>query len=798
MTRTSEKNKKEGKVKHLVLLDAHAIIHRAYHALPDFSNSKGDPTGALYGLSSMLIKIITDLKPDYIAACLDLPEKTHRHDVYDGYKGTRVKTDDALAQQLSRAPEIFAAFNIPVYAKAGFEADDCLGTIVSQLRGEGHVRITIASGDMDTLQLVEGDRVQVFTLRKGINDTITYNEDAVVTRFGFTPAHIPDYKGLMGDPSDNIKGVRGIGEKTAQQLVKEFGTIEKMYATLKKSDENFLDKGFTKRVVQLLKDGEDDALFSKMLATIRTDAPITFGFPARVWHDTVDTEKLLTSFDEFEFRSLKNRAQTLWDGKQPETPTKQPLKTIPTDTLEAKEACVMLWLLHSDMTNPTVDDVLRYTKTHALTEAYVKLQKEIERTGRLKAVFEDIEHPLIPVVDAMKARGVKIDLSHLTELSKKHHHTLEALTKEIHTLAGHEFNINSPAQLGEVLFSELDLGFSRQKKTATGKLSTKEDALLKLHDAHPIIPLVLRYREVAKLLSTYIDAIPKLVASDGRLHPDMLQAGTTTGRMASQNPNIQNIPVRTEEGRDIRAAFVAEEGFILAAFDYSQIELRIAAGLSGEKELIRAFGAGEDVHTAVAAKVFGVPIQKVDSEMRRRAKVINFGIMYGMGALSLKQNLGEGVSRDEASAFLASYFSTFPRLAAFLEKTKKDAEKNGFTETLFGRRRQFSGFRSPLPYVRAQAERMALNAPIQGTQSDIIKKAMVNIAAWIVGEKIQEDVRLILQVHDELVFEVRAGILDRAAEHIRERMEHVIGKEELSSIPLTVEMRTGKNWGTLT
>ncbi len=790
-------NKAKKERTHLVLLDAHAIIHRAYHALPDFTSSKGEPTGALYGLSAMLITIIQRLKPDYIVACTDLPDPTHRHDVYEGYKATRAKTDDTLVDQLKRAHEVFEAFHIPVFSAVGFEADDCLGTLVHQLAGKKDLDITIASGDMDTLQLVSGTRVKVFTLRKGMNDTILYDEDAVITRYGFGPELIPDYKGLRGDPSDNIKGVKGIGEKAATELITNFGTVKNIYKMLKKDVHAFAEKGIKPRVVSLLEEGEDDALFSVMLATIRTDAPISYSIPDHTWRNTVQLESILALCDRLEFRTLGARATSLLRG-QSEAPLEE--KVAVTVTAEEKvhidRAAIMAWLLASDMTNPSTEDVLRFAGVKTVADAEKVLAERLKKEGKLWDVFTGIEEPLIPIAQHMQAVGVELDVAYLKTLSKEYHHELQKIEKKIFAHAGHEFNIKSPAQLSVVLFDELQLSVARHKKTEGGKLSTKESELEKLREQHPIIDDILGYRELSKLLSTYVDSLPQLVHGDGRLHAQFLQTGTTTGRMASIDPNLQNIPTRSEYGRRIRNAFVAGKGKTLVAIDYSQIELRIAAGLSGDKNLIDIFKDGGDVHEAVAAQVFGVEKGKVDKEMRRRAKIINFGILYGMGVNALRQNLGETVTRDEAAHFLADYFTNFSGLQAYLERTKADAARLGYTETYFGRRRNFSGFTSHLPQVRAQAERMALNAPIQGTQADIIKKAMVSADTWIQIHA-QGDAQLLLQVHDELIYEVTEGKEKEVANTIRHIMEQVLPSGLLNGVPIKAEVAIGKNWGTM-
>jgi DNA polymerase-1 len=524
--------------KRIVILDSHAIIHRAYHAIPDFTGPSGEPTGALYGLSSMLLKIFTDLKPDYIAAAYDLPKPTVRHEAYAEYKGTRTKTDDALVAQLKTSRDVFAAFSIPIYEREGFEADDVIGTIVKLLEKNKDVEVIIASGDMDTMQLIDGKKVQVYTLKKGLNDTILYDEQAVIERYGFAPEHIADYKGLRGDPSDNIKGVPGIGEKTGTDLIKTFGTVENIYKTLKKNEQAFLDAGFKPRIIQLLKDHEEDALFSKMLATIRDDAPIAFKIPPGDWSEEVRLQKVLAMFDTHGFRTLRSRAQTLLGGGEDmdETDENQLVEedSIPRERLE--EAKVMLWLLCSEFTNPQLEDVLGYTGKQTFDEAHEALSEALRSTGRLQDVYDDIERPLISLLAVMQEHGILIDTKVFSKLAKEYRKDLETIEKRIYALAGKEFNIASPKQLGDVLFDDLDLktpGAKTQKKTATGQRSTKESELEKLKGEHPIIEDILEYRGLAKLLSTYIDSIPPLLDAGHRLHGQFLQYGAVTGRMAS-------------------------------------------------------------------------------------------------------------------------------------------------------------------------------------------------------------------------------------------------------------------------
>ncbi|HYD93008.1 MAG TPA: DNA polymerase [Candidatus Paceibacterota bacterium] len=780
--------------KKLVLLDAHAIIHRAYHALPDFTSPSGEPSGALYGLSSMLLRIISDLEPDYLAACYDLPKPTVRHEAYEDYKATRTKTDDALIAQLKSSRRIFQAFCIPIYEREGFEADDILGTIAELLRADAETEVIIASGDMDTLQLVEEDRVRVYTLKKGLNDTILYDADAVQERFGFTPLLIPDWKGLRGDPSDNIKGVPGIGEKTATDLIQNFGTIEDLYKTLKADENALIEKGIKPRIIGLLKEHEEAAVFSKMLATIRRDAPIAFRLSDTAWRENPNLGSILPLFDELGFRSLRPRAQALLGHTDDleEEKTGEEAETVEVPEQQFREAQVMLWLLHSDFTNPSLEDILAYANVKDLATAHTFLEEKLKKEEKVYDVWNTIEKPLVPVIMGMEQHGVLIDTKALATLKKEYSAELSKIEQRIYKAAGKEFNISSPKQLGTILFDELGLGAKGQKRTATGQRSTRESELEKLRELHPIIDDILEYREVQKLLSTYVEAIAPLLDTKGRLHASFIQTGTTTGRMASANPNLQNIPIRTERGRRVRGAFVAPKGFSLVALDYSQIELRIAALLSKDEKLCEIFRSGRDVHQEVAARVFGVDPSQVDAEMRRRAKVINFGILYGMGVNALKAQLGTTIG--EAHRFLDDYFNTFTTLSQFLESTKGYARKHGYTETLFGRRRLFPEMKSPLPYVRAQAERMAINAPIQGTQSDIIKLAMVKIDQMLEETGCREDAHLLLQVHDELVYEVRDTKLPELAKKIEDIMESILTPDEACGVPIIAEARSGPSW----
>lgn len=784
--------------KRLILLDAHAILHRAYHALPDFTAPNGEPTGALYGVVAMVLKIVEDFNPDYMVACFDLPEPTYRHDAFAGYKAKREKTDDSLVSQIIRSRDIFAAFGIPIYEKVGFEADDLLGTISHQTRDRLDLEIIIASGDMDTMQCVDGQRVQVYTLKKGIKDTVLYDEAAVKERFGFRPSLVPDYKGLRGDTSDNIPGIVGIGEKTATELITNFGDIDSIYKKLKKDEQQFLDLGIKPRIIKLLKEGEEEAQFSKMLATIRIDAPIEFTVPEKNWHDEADPERIITLFSELGFRTLGARVRTALK-LSPDVPVEVSVPNVSQE--EISQSSIMLWLLESERTNATYEDIVDYGRAYFNTGEFKEVKKflseKVFSDKELKSVYEDIELPLQEVIATINATGIKLDCDYLKELGLKMHQELDILRTKIYTQAGSEFNINSPKQLGEVIFDKLGLRPKNQKKTAGGQRSTKESELEKLVEEHEIIPTILRYRELQKLVSTYVDTLPTQVSEDGRIRTTFLQTGTTTGRLGSKDPNLQNIPVRTQESKAIRRAFVADEGFTMVSIDYSQIELRIAAIMSHDSKMVDIFHRGEDVHTGVAVRVFGVNADEVTSEMRRKAKVINFGILYGMGVNALRTNLGPETRREEAQAFFNAYFHTFTRLAEYLEETKQVARDFGYTKTLFGRRRHFPGIRSNAPFIRAQAERMAINAPIQGTAADVMRVAMNEVYAYLKNENKLSTVRILLQVHDELVFEIKNEILENEIPKLAALMEGVLRGKETFGVPIKVDVATGPNWADL-
>jgi DNA polymerase-1 len=788
--------KKDPNKQLLVLLDAHAIIHRAYHAMPDFMTRDGRPTGAIYGFGMMVLKIIDEFQPDHIVACYDLPGPTFRHESFADYKGGRSKTDEALKMQFTPTRDICEAFSIPVYDAPGFEADDLLGTIAEQLKNNKDIDILIASGDMDTLQLVDKKRVQVYTLKRGLNDTIVYDEQAVIDRFNFPPLSIIDYKAFRGDPSDNIPGIKGIGDKAATLAISKFGTIESVYESLEKGDEALLATGLTKRMVGLIRDGREEAEFSKVIATIRLDAPCDFKIPEHSWKEAVDIDRAIEIFESYELRTLPTKLRSSLGfaslvQKEPEE------ESLLSDT-DLHASALKLWLIDSDKTDANLEDIKNHAGMKEAKEAAKNISEELSQDPESEKVYSHIEQPLSSIIVEMQKNGILVDQKFFTQLSKEYHTELDILADKIHGFVGSEFNIKSPKQLSKALFEDMLLPTKGIKKSKTGSYSTNAKMLEKLEDEHAIIPLISEYRELDKLLSTYIDNIPGMVGEDHRLHAEFIQNGTVTGRFSSRNPNMQNIPTRTELGRKIREGFIAPRGTRFVSLDYSQIELRCLALLSGDEALIKIFNEGKDIHAAVASLIGDVPMDKVDREMRRKAKIVNFGILYGMGINSLKKQMG--TERAEAQLFYDGFFNQFPKATAFLEQTKEHARAHGYTQTLFGRKRQFRNINSKLGFIRAMAERMALNAPIQGTSADMIKLAMIQVNQWLESEQKKSSAKLILQIHDEIVYEVDENFALEFSQKAIEIMEQALKNSYLnydSPVPLMVHSSRGSHWGEL-
>ena len=867
--------KKEKKNKILVLLDTHALIHRAFHALPPLTSPGGEPVGAVYGVANIVLKILKDFNPDYIAAAFDRPEPTFRHEAYKEYKAQRPPAPDDLIQQFDIVRALFESFGIRIYDKAGYEADDIIGTLVTKARAEDkHLTIIIASGDMDTTQLVDKERTVVFTMRKGIADTVLYDERAVRERFGFYPEFLPDFKGLKGDPSDNIKGVPGVGEKTASILIQKYGTLEKIYAALsKKKLDPVIFKG---KLPELLRDHNDEAYASRDLARIRMDVPISFHVPDTKWNGVASSAHARAFLERMGFTSLVSRLYAVEGSRTPSTKNEQAqmsfMRKFSTEffsrALSAASVCwfaadasacagmvgndawrisekdiqehvkqfqllfqsgashtafhgkellrlfwkagvtsahidfdlgVAAWVLDPALRDPDLFDLLydklaiRAKSAEEASTHVPKLRDILEKElkeNKLEKVFFEMELPLIPVLAHMETAGILLDTRILSDFSKSLQDRMDRREARIYELAGAKFNINSPKQLGEILFEKLGIASDGVHKTGGGARSTRASELTKLKGAHPLVDEILAWREEMKLKSTYVDVLPRLVdPTTGRIHTTFNQTGTVTGRLSSQNPNMQNIPIRTPLGQEIRRAFVVSPGFTLLSFDYSQIELRLAAHLSGDTHMIEAFRDNNaDIHTMTAALVNHVPPTDVTSTMRRAAKAINFGILYGMGAQRLSESLG--IARREAERFIHAYFEEFPGIKALMEKLKADALEKGFAETLFGRRRYFPNMANMGWQARREAERMAINAPIQGSDSDIIKVAMIRIYNKLFADIQQGNMKLLLQVHDELLFEVKQSIVPMARDQVRNIMEQVCKL----AVPLRVDVREGVNW----
>lgn len=723
-----------------IIIDSHALIHRAYHALPRLTTPQGELTNAVFGFSSVLVKVLREFRPDYLVAAFDVAGPTFRKEEYEEYKATRTKAPDDLYAQIPRIKEVLEAFNIPILEKEGFEADDIIGT-VCHVMGESHpdVDVLVVSGDLDTLQLVT-KRARVYTMKKGVQDTIIYDEKGVRERFGFAPKYLPEYKGLRGDASDNIIGVVGVGEKTASSLIQKFGTLEKVYAAL----EGGKDAGVSPRVANLLIEQKDQALFSRMLATIRRDVPIHFDIQKAAWggFDQRDAKAL---FEELSFRGLIGRLAGL-DG---------------------------------------FDEVNTPVPAASRREELLAQVQDAREAGLLSGEIYEVEKDLVDVVLAMESRGVRVDTKILSGLQADIKKKLEEIEQEIYRVAGMEFNINSPKQMGVVLFETLGISAKGIKKTPGREFSTAADELEKIREEHPIVPLILQQRELQKMLSTYIAPLPESVGPDGRIHSTLIPLGAATGRMSSSNPNLQNIPIRGEWGGHIRAAFVPDEGKQFLACDYSQMELRIVAHLAKDKNMIEAFKNGEDIHTRTASLVFGIDLKDVDKDMRYRAKALNFGLIYGIGHRAFARSAG--ISVDEAKDFMDRYLAVFSGVADYIENAKEVARQRGYAETLFGRKRFLPDLHSPNPGLRAFAERAAINMPAQGTTADIVKMAMVR------AEKEFPSISLILQIHDELLWEGEPKEIERVKSGVKHLLEHVV---ELS-VPLSVSSAVGSSWGAL-
>ena len=723
----------------LVIIDGHALLHRAYHALPPLTTSQGILINAAYGFFSVFLRMLQEIKPTHVVCCFDLAKPTFRHQKYKDYKAKRVKAPEDLYPQLEIIKDVLRVWQVPIFEQAGFEADDLIGTIATKLKNKPDVKVVIVTGDLDTLQLIN-DQVSVYTLGKGVNQTVVYNCEAVTKRFDLSPGQMIDYKALRGDPSDNIPGVLGIGEKTAISLLKEFGTLINLYEAL----ENEQTKNLKPKLIEKLLVSRDQAFFSQELATINCRVPIKFNFSQATLADC-DFNQVKQVFQKYEFFSL--------------------LKRLPSIPVATKTVDINL----AEQTN----------QNKTLAQIETLYEQKI-----LSPQIYQLEKDLVPIVERMQNWGIKLDVDYLADLSKKIDGELRQISTEIFRLMGKRFNLNSPAQLSEVLFSVLGMSTKGIHKTPGGAISTSASELAKLRDFHPAISLLEKYRELAKLKSTYTDNLPRLVnLKTGRLHAHFNQLGTTTGRMSCDKPNLQNIPIRTSWGLAMRRGFVAEAGYQLLSADYSQIELRIAAILSGDHKMLTAFKNDLDIHALTASQVFNIDLKDVSDNQRRIAKRLNFGILYGMGKRAFA--ISAGISTIEASNFIQEYFNDFQGVAEYLAKTKDLAREQGFVQTFFGRRRLLPQIHSSAPMLVQANERMAINMPIQGTAADLIKMAMVKVSPLL-----NNSVRLIGQIHDELLFEVKNDIIEKVKPEIRGCLELVYRFE----IDLKTAISQGANW----
>ena len=771
----------------IVYLDTLAILFRSYYSnlSSGLVSKKGVPTGALYGLSNTLLKLIKELSPDHIVACFDSPEKTLREESFEQYKANRKEPEEDLVLQIQLSKKLLEDYGVHIYQKPGYEADDILGTLATKSAQDGE-DVVVVTCDGDIFQLTTDKKIKVYFLRKGMSDFLLFDEKEVEKKNGYEAKYITDYKALAGDASDNIPGVKGIGKTTAIKLINQYGDIDNIYEALQKDK----IKECTQRILNLLKEGKEMAYTSKDLATIHNDVPIKeFNSNQPKWIERIEKERVNKTLEEYNFNSLSKRINDILGHKEE--------KPISTNTNSNKgtitETSIALWILDSTKTLASETDILEHIKKNTIEEAQEYIFSELKKKGRYN-VYKDIEEPLIPILTKMKETGILIDKAKLESLHKEYQKDIDGLKEKIYKLAGEEFNLNSPKQLGEILFDKLNLVPKGRKKTAGGGRTTKEATLITLMNEHSIIPLILDYRKKEKLRSTYIDALPNYIQEDGRIHARLNQNGTTTGRFSSTDPNLQNIPTRGEGGKEIREVFVSGKGKKLVSIDYSQMELRLAAILSKDQKLIEAFNSGMDIHTAVAAKMFAIDKDKITTQQRANAKEINFGILYGMGAQALRQNLK--IPLIEAEKFLTDYKKAFPTLFEYLDSIKTSTHKTGQVETLFGRVREIEGIHSNLEFIKAQAERMAVNSVIQGTAADIIKIAMIKIDEMLKKEKLDSKTKLLLQIHDELLFEIEEDSVEISLEKIIKVMESVLPEDKVP-VRLFVESNIGDSWGSL-
>lgn len=866
----------------LLLLDGNSLAYRAFFALPLLSNDNGIHTNAVYGFTTMLQKILEEEKPTKMLVAFDAGKTTFRHQTFEEYKGGRQKTPPELSEQFPYLQKLIDAYRIKRYELEMYEADDIIGTLARQAEKE-NIDVVIVSGDKDLTQLAT-EKVKVYVTRKGMTDIEQYTPEHIQEKYGLSPIQIIDMKGLMGDASDNIPGVPGIGEKTAIKLLKEYGTIENLYEQI--------DEMKQSKMKEKLIANEEQAKMSKQLATINTNAPIEISL-IDLNYPGPDQEAVLEVWKELQFKSLIEKSDFEIEEKETAALSFKIVREITeelfTDTMavhvelqnEHYHTCNILGfgftdgsntffvpievlqkserlksyfedetkkkymsdlkaaqcilkrhginlrgvefdlLLASYIVNPAIsgDDVATLAKEfgytdvrsndavygkgakwalpseevlaeHVCRKAFAIWSCKERVTNKLKEneqfdLYHDLELPLAVILGKMESEGIKVNISTLETMGQELEDKIAKLEKEIYELAGETFNINSPKQLGVILFEKLALPVI--KKTKTG-YSTAADVLEKLKSEHQIVQLILEYRTLAKLQSTYIEGLIKEVhPKDGKVHTRFMQALTSTGRLSSTDPNLQNIPIRLEEGRKIRKAFVpSHDGWLLFSADYSQIELRVLAHMSKDKNLVEAFNQGMDIHTRTAMEVFHVSQDDVTSNMRRAAKAVNFGIIYGISDYGLSQNLD--ISRKEAGEFIEKYFESFPGVKEYMDNIVQEAKLKGYVTTILNRRRYLPDITSKNFNLRSFAERTAMNTPIQGSAADIIKKAMLDIDARLKAEGLQA--KLLLQVHDELIFEAPKEEIEKLEKIVPEVMENAI----LLDVPLIVDISYGETW----
>ncbi|MBR7154749.1 MAG: DNA polymerase I [Paludibacteraceae bacterium] len=768
-------------MKKLLLIDAYAMIFRAYYAFirAPRMNSKGENTSAIFGFAITLDDLIRKINPTHVGVAFDPAGGTFRHEAYEQYKAQRPETPEDIRKAVPVIKRLLEAMNIPVLEVPGFEADDVIGTLSQQGEQAGY-EVYMATPDKDYGQLVS-DRVFMYRPRHTGGFELMGPKE-VCEKYGLqSKEQVIDLLGLMGDTSDNIPGCKGVGEKTAVALLQQFGSIDNMLAH---TDEI---KGALRTKVE---SQVEEIKFSRFLATIRTDVPITLDEDLLAKKEP-DIEALTALYRELEFNTLLRKLPQTANAvpAAPVAPS-APKKTKPADPGQL-DLFGELQEVPAQPETPMFDTVENRLCQYLLNpEVAFNPYKEPDWNA-LKAdvdlwnLYNEVELPLVPILREMEAAGVRVDVTKLKEAETTLNEELSALEQRIYELAGETFNINSPRQVGELLFEKLKLD-AKAKKSRTGQYSTSEEVLVTLKEKHPIVGAILDYRELKKLVTTYISALPEYIASDGKIHTTYNQTVTATGRLSSSNPNLQNLPIRSERGRLIREAVIPDEGCMFLSADYSQIELRLMAHFSQDEHMLAAFRSGQDIHAATAARIYGLPIEQITKDQRRKAKTANFGIIYGISAFGLAQQLD--CSRTEAKQLIDDYFAAFPRVISYIESQKELARQRGYAETLFGRKRYLPDIHSQNATVRSFAERNAVNAPIQGTAADIIKMAMVSIHRRLKEEHLKA--QMTMQVHDELNFNVPFNEVDRVREIVVNEMQNAVHL----SIPLVAECGVGENW----